>query len=43
MRVSPAPLYNSFTDVAEFVSVLETAVIEVKSKGEAVAAPGILV
>jgi kynureninase len=32
MRVSPAPLYNSFSDVADFVRVLRDVLAEVRTK-----------
>jgi hypothetical protein len=39
MRVSPAPLYNTAADVAEFVRVLRAVVTEVAAGGGVAAAP----
>lgn len=33
MRVSPAPLYNTAADVAEFVRVLKAVLAEVEAAG----------
>lgn len=32
MRVSPAPMYNSFQDVHEFVTKLHTACVEIEAE-----------
>ena len=35
MRIAPAPLYNSFMDVFNFVRILEKAVMSVKEESKA--------